>query len=97
MEMFYLSCAAKLLIEKSNECHSQTPQPTPDAKRKQKRTNVKRAACKINIQMHKEHKALASSSELITMLKETKEARGQTARQDSTLSARNYKPQSHTE
>ena len=51
--LFFMCKLVKKLIEKSRECHSLNPQPTPDTKRKRKRTEI--SACKINNQMHEKH------------------------------------------
>ena len=62
---------SKMFIGKSRECNNQKLQPTPDTKRKRKKTKI--YACKMNKQMHEKHiPAPSSPSEVITMLKRLK-------------------------
>ena len=47
----YIYCT-KTLIEKSRECHNNKPQPTPDIKRKRKRTKLTRTKQAIAREAH---------------------------------------------
>ena len=79
-------------LKKSRECHYLKPEPTPDTKRKGKKTESN--ACKVNKQMQEKHidrPALSLPSEVITMLNRTAKHDNKGKTQYKTPRSKNHK------